>query len=838
MPLSKLARDRVQIGEPETEPRTGLGPDAGTDAVVRIDDMDPSADWKAGAERMAFENVSSGIMLVDAGGKIVLANKAAERIFGYAAGRLVGRDVEELLPDPFRVAHRGHRNASLTDPVTRPMGVGLKLFGHRSDGAEFPVEVGFATVEVPDGVFVAAAVTDITERTLADARVAFQSSILEQAPNVVIALDKDYRITFWNDGASRIFGWAADEVLGRVATDLLMLHPEPAAEEPRRTNEVGGFEGDLHCTRRDGSKVWVHSVTASVADELGTAIGFVTLAVDISDRIRAEETLRDSEERFRAVVEAAPNGILMVNADGSIAMANRAVAEMLGYEPSDLVGSPVERLIPDHFQQSHVDHRRGYMTDPRTRPMGVDLDLFARRADGVEIPVEIGLSSVKTREGTLVAAVITDITDRKRAEQELERSAARLGGLHRIDLALLGAESSKQIAEIGLSGLRDLVSCARAAVTRFDTDAGVAVNLAVSSDARSRQDAGTVIPLTAFGDLESLREGTPNVVIDLAEQRSLPDAVTELLSEGVRSRVNLPLVAQGELIGSLDLGFAHTGAIDDEGLEIAREVASELAVMLQQAGLREELARRAAQLEKRVAERTADLADRNAELDSFAYSVSHDLRAPLRAMQGFAQALEEDYGPQLDDVAVDYTRRVTAAARHMDRLIQDLLEYSRLSRSELRVQPVDVRSALDEALESQVSELEERRAQVHVQGASKKVFGHPVTLVQVLSNLIGNAVKFVEPGTVPEVTILVEDRGSWVRIAVRDNGIGIAPEHQERIFRMLERLHGQESYPGTGIGLAIVRKGVSRMKGRTGVESVPGSGSTFWIELARTAGDE
>lgn len=787
--------------------------------------------------RVVFEAASNGILLVHADGSIVLANKAAAQMFGHPSDQLVGRDIEQLIPDWFHRAHLSPQSGSTTDPITRPMGGGLELSALRSNGTEFPVEIGLSEVESAEGVFVAAVMNDITERKRAEERVAFQSSILEQAPNAIFTVDADRRITFWNEGASRIFGWAAEEVLGRVAEDLFIPASKPTADVLQaRLSDVGWSEGEFERTRRDGSTVWVHSVTASIRDGLGTAAGSVTMAVDISDRIRAEETLRDSEERFRAVVEAAPNGILMVNEDGTIAMANRAAAAMFGYDSSDLVGSPIEHLIPDGFHDPHVDHRSGYMADPRTRPMGVGLELFAHRADGVEFPVEIGLSSVQTREGRLVAAVVTDITERRQAEHELRRSAARLEGLHEMDLALLGVESSEQIAEVGLSRLRGLISCARAAVLRFDTDAGIAVNLAVSSDVGTRLDAGTIIPLKEFGDLQSLREGTPNIVVELGDHLSPPDAVRDLLSEGVRSRVNVPLVAGGELIGSLDLAFADPGEIDDDSLEVAQEVANQLAIVLQQARLREELGRYATELEQRVAERTSDLAERNSELDSFAYSVSHDLRAPLRAMLGFAQALEEDYGPQLDDVAIDYTHRVTAAAHHMDRLIQDLLEYSRLSRSEMQVQPVDVRSALDEALERQAAELQERKAQVRIDVESSKVIGHSVTLVQVLANLIGNAAKFVEAGTVPEVTIWTEDRVAWLRVAIRDNGIGIPPEHQERIFGMLERLHGQESYPGTGIGLAIVRKGIGRMGGRAGVESLPGSGSTFWVELLRAEG--
>lgn len=229
-------------------------------------------------------------------------------------------------------------------------------------------------------------------------------------------------------------------------------------------------------------------------------------------------------------------------------------------------------------------------------------------------------------------------------------------------------------------------------------------------------------------------------------------------------------------------------------------------------------------LEERVRERTQ-------ELESFAYTISHDLRAPLRAMQGFSAALLEDYGDRLDEAGRDFARRIAAAAERLDALIQDLLTYSRLTHLEVRMERVPLEEVVGQVLRDLGGEIRERKAQVRVREGLPAVRAHRVMLTQVVVNLVSNAIKFVGRGVEPRVEIRAEPRDGRVRLWVEDNGIGIAPEHHERIFRMFERLNRQEDYPGTGIGLAIVRKAMDRMGGGAGVESDPGRASRFWVEL-------
>lgn len=223
----------------------------------------------------------------------------------------------------------------------------------------------------------------------------------------------------------------------------------------------------------------------------------------------------------------------------------------------------------------------------------------------------------------------------------------------------------------------------------------------------------------------------------------------------------------------------------------------------------------------------------NAELESFSYSIAHDLRAPLRAMQGFADALVEDYADQLPAEAREFSQRIGHAAQRLDTLIQDLLAYTRLSRAEMPLRAVTLGSVVTEALARLDPELREHQARINVEEAMPEVSGNRTTMVQIVSNLIMNAVRFTSEGTPPQVNIYAEDRDGHIRLWVEDHGIGINPEYHDRIFRVFERLHGADVYPGNGIGLAIVRKGMERMRGHVGVISAEGEGSKFWVEWPR-----
>jgi PAS domain S-box-containing protein len=263
------------------------------------------------------------------------------------------------------------------------------------------------------------------------------------------------------------------------------------------------------------------------------------------------------------------------------------------------------------------------------------------------------------------------------------------------------------------------------------------------------------------------------------------------------------------------------------------------------------LANHAAEQELLVAERTAKLLETVAELQAFSYSVAHDMRSPLRAMQSFAQFLFEEYSSKLDEQGIDYLQRIMRSAARLDGLIQDVLSYSSVLHATMVMEPVDLDRLIRDLIQTYPNGL---KTEIHIQGKLPKVVGSEALLTQCFSNLLSNAAKFVSPGTAPHIEVWAEDcisvrretdpetarpsmlsgpGGATVRIWVEDNGIGIAHENRDRIFGMFERINPAKEYPGTGIGLAVVRKAAERMGAQLGLESELSKGSRFWIELQK-----
>ncbi len=560
------------------------------------------------------------------------------------------------------------------------------------------------------------------------------------------------------------------------------------------------------------------------------------LQQEITERRRVETALRESEERFRTLANFTYDWEYWIGPDGQYIYVSPSCERITGYKPEAFLENPalLEKITHPDDQEMVIEHHRQEM---RRSPMAaIDFRIITR--NGSICWIGHVCQPVYSVEGHFLGSRASnrDITKRKQVEEELRRYTWRLQTLQEIDRSILAAHSPEAVAQAALRHIQQLVPCLQVMVVEFDFDTQEAIILAAYP---RHQEAypGRGLPLTSFGIAEGLRRDEVLVVLDTAVDRAVPlgPGAGETAGQS-RSSMDVPLIAAGELIGIIRLEARPDCTFAAEHIDIAREVAAQMALAIQQARLHQQVQRYAAELERRVAERTARLQEINDELESFTFSVSHDLRAPLRGVQGFATALLEDYVDQLEAEGQEYVERIVAAAQRMDKLIQDLLAYSRLGRADLRLQPVSLAAVLADVLTQLDRDLEERLATVTIVEPLPWVVGHHATLVQVVANLLSNAIKFVPPMIEPEVRIWTEPQeGGQVRLVLADNGIGIEPEYYERIFRMFERLHGIEIYPGTGVGLAIVRRAMVRMGGRVGLESALSRGSRFWIELPGAA---
>jgi signal transduction histidine kinase len=323
-----------------------------------------------------------------------------------------------------------------------------------------------------------------------------------------------------------------------------------------------------------------------------------------------------------------------------------------------------------------------------------------------------------------------------------------------------------------------------------------------------------------------LESHQPLWIPDVSQDSNFPRA-KQSASIGVRAAFAFPVLAGPDVVAVLEFFSADQIEQRETWLEIATQAGIQLGRIF-------ERQRATSELEKvhlELLERSKALKKTISELEAFSYSLSHDLRSPIRAIQSFVQIFMAEHGSKVDKDGLVLLEKVIGSTQRMDRMVLDLLAFTRLTHEPMQVEALNIEEVIHGIIRDR-AEFQPPQAEITIQSPLEKVMGNRASLIQCLTNLLDNAVKFVATGIKPEVRIYSEDGGPLTRLYVQDNGVGIGPEYQAQLFRMFHRFHGNK-YPGTGIGLAIVRKAVERMDGNVGVDSQTGHGTRFWVELKK-----
>jgi len=609
--------------------------------------------------------------------------------------------------------------------------------------------------------------------------------LMEAAPDAMVVVNAAGEIVLLNLQAEKQFGYRRDELIGQRVKNIIpsgfaeRLIADGTRSAAEALSQHIGTGIELSALRKDGTEFPIEIMLSPLESAEGI---LVTAAIrDSTVRKEAEKHLAEMEGKYRGLLEAAPDAMVVVNEGGKIVLLNLQAEKQFGYRRDELVGQKVTNIIPEGFAERLIFDGTRSAAEALAQQIGTGIELSAKRKDGSQFPIEIMLSPLQSTEGILVTAAIRDITVRKTAEKHLARMEGRYRGL--------------------LEAAPDAMALVNQGGTIVLVNAQTEKQFGYRRDELVGQPVRNIIP-------EGLAE---QLIADVLH--SAGDASSQHTHTAI------------ELDGRHKDGKQFPTEIMLSSLKSAEGALVTMAI-------RDITTRK--QAEALLLQKVEELNRSNEELGQFAYIASHDLQEPLRMVASYTQLLARRYKGRLDADADEFIAFAVDGANRMQRLIQDLLEYSRVGTQGQQLVETSSEAAFEQATANLRGAIDESHAQV-THDVLPRVLADEGQLTQLFQNLVGNAIKY-HGSEAPRVHVSSARDGTakWL-FSVQDNGLGIDSKYFDKIFGMFQRLHKREEFDGTGIGLAICKKIVERHGGRISVESRLGHGSTFRFGLANSA---
>jgi PAS domain S-box-containing protein len=602
---------------------------------------------------------------------------------------------------------------------------------------------------------------------------------------------------------------------------------------------------DYRLRRHDGEYRYVAVRGVPVLKPDGSVREWVGACTDITERVLAAEAVRQAGAYNRSLLEASLDPLVTINPQGRITDVNNATERVTGHSRTELVGTDFSNYFTKP-ERARTGYQKVFQ-EGWVQNYGLEI----RHRDGHTTPVLYNASVYKDESGRVIGvfAAARDISERKKAEEELLQVNRALKALTQCNEAMVRASEESDLLErvcrllvevggfrlvwVGYAEQDEAKSVRPVAHAGYEEGYLATLNLTWADEERGRGPTGTAI-----------RTGQPCVARNLLEDPKVAPWRAEATRRGYASSIALPLIADGRTLGALTLYSQAVEAFHGKEVSLLENLAADLAFGIHT--LRAETERKRAEeeilslnenLERRVGERTAELQAMNKEPEAFTYSVSHDLRAPLRHIDGFSRLLQEEYSSELDDTAQHYLDRIRTGTLNMGRLIDDLLNLSRIGRRETAPKLTGLGSLVKEVLDELESETIDRRIEWKL-GELPFVDCDPSLMKLVFQNLLSNALKFTRPRDVAVIEVGQTVVDGQPAIFVRDNGVGFSMKHVDKLFGVFQRLHRQADFEGTGVGLATVQRIIHKHSGRTWAEGEINKGATFFFTLPGTENQE